>query len=547
MKRALPLLLLSLPVYAACAGDIWGSQSGGESPDARAGDLPPGEVPANAHADLTPARLLTDLQYNNAVADLFGIDSAPLTAQIASHGDVYDNDASGLTSNPHLVEAFETAAAQVASEAFRAGAVALDCASPDEAACIDAFIERQGLRIFRRPPTDDERAALTKLFDELRSPPIEDTPEEAAEGVLTAMLQMPGFLFHTAFGEGGGGKSRLTGFEIASRLSFALTNSTPDDELLQAAASGQLDTAEGVRAEAERLLGSEEARAGIFHFVAQWLGIQDVPRLNRDPMLFPMATAELGAAMYEETRLFFEDLFWNGGGSVADLYSADYSFINAELAELYGLSGDFGAEFEKTPLPEERRGILTQGSYLSAHSVFDRSHPIARGVYTLRKVLCFSLGAPPNDVGALPEGQSQAETVRELLEQHSAGACASCHQYIDPVGLSFENYDAIGSYRDQYTDGSPVESAADVLLDDEQVFVEGGADFSLALAESTIATSCFTEQAMAYLLGRSPARHDRATVERIAGESQTLEDIILNIVSSDPFLYRDVPAKEACE
>src|SRR5690606_18629646 len=218
--------------------------------------------------------------------------TAPLTAQIASRGDVYDNDASGLTSSPHLIEAFETAATQVASEAFQRGAVTFDCTLPDEATCIDAFIDRQGLRIFRRPPTADERAILTKLYNELRSPPIEDTPEQAAEGVLTAMLQMPGFLYHTAFGEGSGGQSRLTGFEIASRLSFALTNSTSDDELLQAAASGRLDTVDGVRAEAERLLDSPKARAGIFHFVAQWLGIEDVPRLNRDPMLFPTATTE---------------------------------------------------------------------------------------------------------------------------------------------------------------------------------------------------------------------------------------------------------------
>lgn len=549
MKRAFLLLLSALPLVGACSAELFGGESSSSSSDPNnpgSGDKP-GSVSQGVRVDVTPARLLTDIQYNNAVADLFGVDSAPLTEQIASHGDVYDNDASGLTSSPRLVEAFEAAASKVASEAFGTGAVSFDCSTDDEASCIGDFIARHGVRIFRRPPTEDEVGILKRLFGALRSPPIEDTPEAAAEGVLTAMLQMPAFLYHTALGEGTAGKSRLTGFEVASRLSFALTNSTPDDELLEAAANGDLDSAEGVRAQAERLLASPRARSGVFHFVEQWLGIYDVPRLNRDPVLFPEATTELGAAMYEETRRFFEDLFWNRDGDVPDLYAADYSFINDSLAKLYGLSGSFGPEFVETKLPEERRGVLTQASYLSAHSVFDRSHPIARGVYTLRNIMCMDLGSPPNNVGALPEGESEATTIRELLEQHRAGACSSCHQFIDPVGLSFESYDAIGALRDTYQDGSPVDATGDITIDGEPVPVDGGADFSLALADSTTAVSCFTQQAMSYMLGRSLERADRAVVDRIAGETQNLKEIVLHIVTSEPFLYRDVPAHEACE
>ncbi len=559
MKRVIPLLLLSLPTFAACTADLSGGSNSGSSKGATgAGSSKSGgdgsgsgtlaDVPTGTHVDTTPARLLTDVQYNNTVRDLFGIDSAPLTEQIASHGDVYDNDASGLSASGSLVEAFERTATTVAEEAFSAGAVEFTCDGADEAACAGDFIDRVGLRVFRRPPTTEEKDALTSLFETLRSTPIEDSPEGAAEGVLTAMLQMPSFLYHIALGDSSGGEARLTGYEIASRLAFALTNSTPDDELLQAATDGKLDTSEGVRKEATRLLETKGAHDGVFHFVEQWLGIQDVPRLNRDEELFPMASEELGKAMHEETRLFFEDLFWNQNGDVAELYSADYSFINDKLAELYGLSGDFGSEFEKTSLPEDRRGVLTQGSYLSAHSVFDRSHPIARGVYTLRKIMCLELGTPPNNVGALPEEDSQAETVRELMEQHrSEPACASCHQFIDPVGLSFENFDAIGSERDQYEDGSPVDATAEVLLDGGKVGVDGGTELSLALADSPTAASCFTSQAMSYMLGRKLSRDDEATVEQIAGETQNLKEIVLNIVSSEPFLYRNVPAQEACE
>jgi hypothetical protein len=550
MKRVFPLLLISVPLAAACSADLLGDRDDDPSsvgPDgSRPGPATPDQV-AGERADITPARLLTDIQYNNAVAALFGVGSAPLSAQIAAHGDVYDNDASGLTSSPRLVEAFEAAAAHVASEAFESGAVRFDCASGEETTCIGEFISQNGLRIFRRPPSEDEVGILTRLFASLRAEPIEDTPEAAAEGVLTAMLQMPAFLFRTELGEGRGGRTRLTGFEVASRLSFALTNSTPDDELLQAAAEGLLDEPAGGRAAAERLLASPQARQGLLHFVDQWLGIQDAPRLNRDPELFPQASTELGAAMYTETRLFFEDLFWNRDGDVNDLFAADYSFVNADLAELYGLSGEFGSEFVETRLPDERRGVLTQGSYLTSHSVFDRSHPIARGVYTLRKIMCFDLGSPPNDVGALPEDRSEAQSVREMLKQHAAGACAGCHKMIDPVGLSFEAYDALGVHRSVYDDGSPVEATAEVLIDDVWVPVDGGADLSLALAESNTAGSCFTQQAMAYMLGRTLKRQDLGTVERIASETQNLREIVLNIVSSEPFLYRDVPAQETCE
>src|SRR5690606_30118258 len=137
--------------------------------------------------------------------------------------------------------------------------------------------------------------------------------------------------------------------------------------------------------------------------------------------------------------------------------------------------------------------------------------------------------------------------LRDLLEQHRAGACSSCPQFIDPVGLSFESYDAIGALRDTYQDGSPVDATGDITIDGEPVPVDGGADFSLALADSTTAVSCFTQQAMSYMLGRSLERADRAVVERIAGETQNLKEIVLHIVTSEPFLYRDVPAHEACE
>ncbi len=565
MKRILPLLLLSIPLQVACTAkltsdeDSNGSSSSNGSNGSNGSGGPgspggpgassnkPGAAGGTPQVDTTPARLLTDVQYNNAVATLFGNTTRPLTEPIAATGELYDNDASGLIAGPRTTEALAETAEVVADEAFSSGAVSFSCASgEDEADCVSSFVEKQGLRVFRRPPTADETKLLTDLFTKLRSEPIEDSDTDAAKGLLAAMLQMPGFIYQVALGEGTGGESRLTGYEVASRLAFALTNSVPDDALLEAASSGRLDSDEGVRAEAERLLDSSASHEGLLHFVDQWLGISELDSLSRDETLFPAYTPDLGTALHQETRRFFEEILWKRNGSVPDLYSADFSFVNDELAKLYGIEGEFGNDFVQAKLPEDRRGILTQGSYLAAHSVFDRTSPIARGVYTLRKLMCTELGSVPNNVGALPQ-VPEGGTVRDVLEAHSKNPCATCHKYIDPVGLSFENYDAVGAYRDAYDNGSPVDATASVPLDGDKVDVDGGVDFAAAFADSPTANSCFTKQMMSYMLGRTLDSNDEAAVEQIANETNNLREIVLGVVSSKPFLYRNVPAPEVCE
>ncbi len=561
MKRTLPLLLLILPLQLACNAELTadptksGSDGSGNGSNGSGSGALPGNGPGSqgggsgvAQVDITPARLLTDVQYNNAVATLFGNTSRPLNEQISAHGDVYDNDASGLIASPRTAEALEEVALKVAQEAFSSGAVDFPCSSgEDEATCIESFIAKEGLRVFRRPPTADETQLLSGLYSELRAAPIEDSQDDAARGVLGAMLQMPGFLYQVALGEGAGGESRLTGYEIATRLAITLTNSVPDDALLQAAQNGRLDNDEGVRSEALRLLDSKAAHAGLLHFVDQWLGITEIDRMTRDEELFPAYSPELGAALQEETRRFFAEIFWNRNGNVSDLYSADFSFVNGELARLYGIEGDFGSDFKQAQLPEDRRGILTQGAYLAAHSVFDRTSPIARGVYTLRKIMCHELGSVPNNVGALPAEIPEGGTVRDLLEAHSANPCASCHKFIDPVGLSFENYDAVGAFRTEYDNGAPIDATSQLPLDGDTIDLDGGVDFTLAFADSPSSTTCFTQQLMSYALGRTLERGDKATVSQIASQTSNLREIVLNVVSSKPFLYRNVPTPEVCE
>lgn len=549
MKRALPLLLLLAPFSFACTANLSGEAGESESNGSNNPGSGPGKDGTSAEsADVTPARLLTDIQYNNAVAALFGDESRPLGEQIRALGELYDNDSSALSASPRTVEIFEEVATRVSDRAFASGKVAFECASGEsEDSCVTSYVDQLGLKVFRRPPTEEEKSVLTGLFTELRSDPIGDSAEDAAKGVLSAMLQMPGFLYQTELGESPGEGSRLTGYEIASRLAFALTNAPPDDALLAAAADGRLDDVEGVRAEAKRLLDSAASREGLLHFVSQWLGIEDVANMNRDATLFPEYSPELGQSMGEETRRFFEDVFWKQRGEVRDLFTADYSFVDDKLAALYGLSGDFGSEFQKVTLPEERLGILTQAAYLTAHTPSDETSPIARGVYTNRKIMCTPMGSVPNNVGALPKEVPEGGSVRDLLEAHSSNPCATCHKYIDPVGLSFENFDAVGGYRTEYDNGAAVDATGTVKFKESDVPVDGGVEFSESLANSDKTTSCFTEQLLSYMLGRTVDDNDRGTIEKIASETQNLEEIVLAVVSSEPFLHRDVPAPEACE
>jgi hypothetical protein len=547
MKRALSLLLLSVSPLACTA-----KLNGGSGSDANGSGTDPNGPGASGtldeHVDVTPARLLTDTQYNKAVETLFGDTTRPLTEQVQAQGELYDNDSSALIANPRLVEAFEDAAVRVAARAFETGKAQFDCSEgEEESTCISTFIDELGLKVFRRPPSEQEKTLLGTVFTELRADDIGDSQEAAAEGVLAAMLQMPGFLYQTELGEGPGERSRLSAYEVASRLAFALTNAPPDDTLLEAAQAGDLDTPDGVREQAKRLLATDASQTALFHFAEQWLGIEGVANINRDETLYPDYTTALGEAMHEETRRFFAEVFYKQNGDVADLFTADFSFVDDKLAELYGMSGEFGSDFTRVTLPEERRGVLTQASYLAAHSVSDRTSPVQRGVYTNRKIMCNDLPPPPNNVGALPAKVEEGGSVRDQLAAHSANPCASCHKLIDPVGLSLENYDAIGGYRTEYENGVPVDATGNVLFADDEVPVDGGTELSSSIAAADSTVSCFTRQLMTYMLGRTTSRDDGGTIERISGQTQNLQEIVLEIVSSETFLYRNVPAPEACE
>ncbi len=562
MRRLAVLMISSLAfVVLGCQGvisDAANSPGGGVGGDRRNGG--PNGAPGSealcrgemSFADETPLRLLTRTQYNNTVADLFGIDSAPMRVNVEAGGDLFDTNAAGLNPTASATEHFEEIAPAIAAEAMGSGAITLAC--PD-VSCVRTLVADLGRRMFRRPVTEDELGALVALYDTLRGADIGDTPEAAAEGVVTAMLQMPGFLYRAELGgpSAAGGVVVLSGYEIASRLSFFLWSSTPPDELLDAAEAGELDDADGIGRWAEWLLDHESGRArkALSRFNEQWLGIEDesMSHLAPDAELFPAFSPALASSMRKESLALLEDLTFDSDGTFGDAFDADYTFVDGQLAAFYGIDGVSGDALTRVELdPSERSGVLTHASLLSVRSKTDRENPIARGVFIARKVLCADLGAPPPGVAPLAEEAAAGGTLRDQLELHSQNPCAYCHRTIDPLGLGFEEYDAIGAFRTTDPSGLPVDASGSVEIDGEEVSFDDGRELSSMLATSPAVRECVTRKLAEYGVGRSMSRpEDRCLSSSIAGdEHQSIRTTILRIVTSDVFRSRRRPTPEVC-
>lgn len=551
--------LCALAVAAAgCQGYISDAPSSGDGASNDGSGSPAG---ANGRAlcgeemsfaDETPLRLLTRTQYNNAIADLFGIDSAPMRVTVEATGDLYDNNAAGLNPTASATEHYEEIAPQIAAQAMASGVVALECPETD---CVRALVVREGRRIFRRPVDEAEVAALMGLYAELRGPGIGDTPAQAVEGLVTAMLQMPGFLYRVELGpeDAADGIVSLTGFEVASRLSFFLWNSTPPGELLDAAEAGELDAPEGVERWAGWLLDHEsgKARGALSRFTEQWLGVEQVPidRLLPDPELYPDFSPELARSMRQETLALVEHLTFDTEGTFGDAFDADYTFADQRLAALYGIDGVDGDEQVRVSTdPNERSGVLTHAGVLAVRSGSEHGNPIARGVFVARDVLCIGLGAPPAGVPPLEEEVVTGGTLRDELELHSRNPCAGCHKVIDPLGLSLENYDAIGAFRTADEGGNAVDATGELEIDGELVAFDNARELSTALATSSSVRECVTRRLLEYGVGRSMRRdEDKCLAATVSGdEHQSIRTTVMRIVTSDTFRLRRRPTTEAC-
>jgi hypothetical protein len=509
-------------------------------------------------------RRLSNREYNNVVRDLLWNNTQPANAFLDdSYANGYDNGSALLTVQTDQAERYQLAAEQLAQQAVNNHLVQLlgGCIpdkpipgqavpSPDNSRpgawgwpCVDRFFETFPQRAFRRPPTADEMARLRGVYRtaaQLGGYPL------GIQTTIEAILQSPAFLYREELGvlsEASGEPATLTPYEVASELSFFLTGTMPDDDLLAAASEGRLSTRKDLRREASRLMQTASAQANVRQFFHQWLATNRLATVTKDAAFYPAFNSALAASMSAELDLFFNDVLWNGSGSLRELFTSSTSFADERLGALYGVAG--GPGFAPVSLdPEQRKGILTRAGYLTVHSATSHSSPVERGVFLRQALLCTQLPPPPPDVLrlAMMEQPDPSKTTRERFAAHSADPfCHSCHQYIDQVGFGFEEFDAIGAFRTT-ENGKPVDDSGTLLgTRDADGDFRGVGELSERLLTSRQFQDCVVTQMFRFAMGVAETTDDREILGRISNQfsvDQPLLELVLAIVDSPLFVQR---------
>jgi hypothetical protein len=419
-------------------------------------------------------------------------------------------------------------------------------ARSQETACATKVLSRVARRAYRRPATSAEMKTLLEFFSRGRR--TGGSFEAGIQLALERVLIDPAFLLRVYRTEGTSAQQtyRLSDFEVASRLSFFLWSSIPDERLLDLAARKQLTTPATLEQEVRRMLADPRAaNALVDGFAAQWLNLRRLADVVVDPDRYPTYDDSLLQAFEQETELFVASTL-REDRSVTDLLDADYTFVNERLARHYGVPGVYGSRFRKVLLPnhEQRGGLLAHGSLLATTSYPDRTSPVLRGKFLLNNILGLPTPPPPPGVDTnLAEIKPDAPppTIRERLAQHrTSPSCASCHSVIDPLGFALEQFDAIGAWRTTDESGKPVDARATTL---DGATIEGMSGLRTRLLEEPEQfPRTVTEKLLAYALGRRLEYYDRPAVRMIvrdaAANQYRWSSLILGIVKSPAFLMR---------
>ncbi len=533
----------SVPGGGASPGAGSGSTSGG-SGNATAGGgsvTPVACVPGVAQTSQLPR--LTRAQYDNTARDLLGIDAQPST--LLAPDTVGSVDQRAWDGYQAAADALAT---QVMANATAKTKVIGCTPTGDGAACARQLIETFGRRAFRRPLTPAEITRFETLYTTRAQITEKGTFDEAARVIIKALLLSPSFLTRAEIAEVPEGSNFvLNGYEVASRLSYMLWGSMPDEALFTAAAGGVLANAAGILTQAQRLLADPKARAKVGEFHQQYAHMGEGTRwaqINRDPAVYPKFNAAMTPLLSDETKRFFDSIVFEKGGTFRDLLTSPLGFVNATLAPLYGLDpAKYGAELQQVSLdPATRPGIFTRAGFLTSYSLYNRPSPILRGAFLQKEVLCMSIGAPPPGVEATPL-PTTGKTNRERVDAQTAdAACAGCHHtLINPTGFALEAYDAIGSY--QQTDGGQaIDTKANVIMGQTVVPVTGASDLMTQIANSPAAQRCYAQKWVQYAYERLPTNEDACTVDSLAGkltqDGYTVVNLITDLTQSQSFRYR---------
>lgn len=541
-------VILACLALAGCQGKI-GEQPylEGKAQRERPPTPPKCDDPGIKPSDV-PLRRLTHTQYNNTIDAVFEgrvTPSAdfPRTTDWAGYSTAPEANVVSQLGAEEIMRAAEDVAAQTVTRLPEI----LPCAPNADEACARQFVLDFGKRVFRRPVRSDEEALLLGLYRTV----IADTPfRESIAIVLTAMLQMPGFLYQVEEGRANvevePGIIPLSGFEIASRLAYMFTDRPPDADLIAAAERGSLDTPEGIEAQARRLLGQPEALRVIGGFSREWMDVDDFDSSDKDATVFVEYDDALAAALAEEVDRYVEHVMRDLGGSFSAMMTAETAVVNQPLARLYGLGDQVSSgpdDWQLVTLDRaQRSGVLSRAGILASHAHPAATSPVQRGKLVRTRFLCNDLPAPPPGAQTnVPEFPVDATERDKSAIMVASEDCGGCHRLLNPIGIGFENFDALGRWRDQLEDGRAIDATGAVEGSAIGAF-NGVANLSLALSENPAVHACYSRQWFRYAFGRMEQLQDRCTVEsmqeRFVESGLSVPELLVHLTQTDAFRYR---------
>jgi hypothetical protein len=508
---------------------------------------------------------LNNLEYDNTLRDLLGVDGmAQKTFQPDEEGE-FDNDADAFTMNDARYEQYFNSADAIGETVFMDaapaglrqthvyGLVSPPCApSATDTACSQKIIAAFAQKAWRRPPTPDEVSGLVKLAADALA--LGETADDSIKQVVKTLLASPKFLYRIEYDPNPASLTAhaLDPYELATRLAYLGWSSMPDQTLFDLAAAGKLQTDASLTAQIDRMLADPKGANFTNSFAGQWLGARDMQAHQVEPTAFPMFDESLRAAFVQEELLYFDE-FLMGPLPMTAFFTTHENFVNARLAQHYGFPAvGATAGFQKVMNGDANRvGFLGLGSFLTLTSYSYRTAPTLRGKWVLLNLLCQTIPSPPAGVPTLDataqptDTNAQQEDVRMRLTQHrAAAACSSCHTLLDPIGLGLENFDAVGAYRTKYAPTSTTAIDASGMLPSGETFSSLG---QLAAILSTgpraqQLTDCASKKMMTYALSRSLVASDDPYLNQIrtswAGQGWGLKPLLKDIVVSDTFRFR---------
>jgi hypothetical protein len=528
----------TLLFVGACTGMIGGGDdnNGTSSSPLCKGDPKPGPA---------PVRRLTRAQYNNTVRDLLGDTTQPANdfPPDESVGD-FSNGAVHQTVSALLAQGYQSAAEALATKAVANLPAILPCnvQQAGEDPCAKSFIASFAKRAYRRPPTPAESDALFAVYS------TNKTGADFTNGVqavIEALLQSGPFLY---FQENGTNDGRignaipLTSWEMASRLSYLVWNSMPDDALFTLAESDQLKTPDQIEATVRKMFLDPKAHDATAEFFTEWLKASDLDSLSKDPTIYPGYNADVGASMKRGLIAFTSSVVWDGDGRLETLLTTPTMFVDGKTGPLYG-SNATGSTLVKVELDGSRyAGLITQPAVLTVFAKPNQSSPVQRGKFVRERLFCQPLPPPPANIVIKPPEIVPGQTTRERFSQHDKDpACSSCHHLMDPIGFGFESFDGIGRWRD--TDqGLPVDASGNLQETDTNGAFVGAHDLAVHLASSAAVRECVGTEWFRYAMARGVDADDDCSLATIndamTKSNGNIRELIVGITRTPAFRYR---------